>query len=71
MGIRPSNHYRAWTPGELKQLRTLAKARTPTKLIARRFKRTLFAVYSKMKHEGIAPAAAWKRQAPRSTRVGR
>ena len=71
MAVRPSNPYRAWTPGELKRLRALAKARTPTKAIARRLKRTLFAVYSKMKHEDIALASAMKRLAPRSTRGGR
>ena len=53
MAKRPSYDYRAWTPGELKQLRALAKARTPTKVIARKLKRTLFAVYSKMKREGV------------------
>jgi hypothetical protein len=67
MAARPRNHYRAWTQGELRQLRALAKARTPSKLIARRLKRTLFAVYSKMKHERIVLASALKRQAPRST----
>jgi hypothetical protein len=71
MAKRPSNHYRAWTPGELKQLRALAKARTQTKVIARRLKRTLLAVYSKMKREAIVLAPALRRRAPRSMRVGR
>ena len=71
MAKRPSNHYLAWTAGELKQLRALAKAWTPTEVIARRLKRTLFAIYSKMKHEGIVLPSALKRRAPRSTRVGR
>ena len=71
MAKGPSNHYRAWTPGELKQLRAHAKARTPTKVIARRLKRTLFAVYSKMKREGMVLAPAMERRAPRSAQVGR
>jgi hypothetical protein len=71
MAKRPSYDYRAWTPGELKQLRALAKARTPAKAIARKLKRTLFAVYSKMKREGMVLATALKRRALRSTRVRR
>jgi len=64
MTKRTSNHYRAWTPGELKQLRAFAKARMPTKVIARRLKRTLFAVYSKVEREAIVLAPALKRRAP-------
>ena len=48
-----------------------ASAGDPTKVIARRLKRTLFAVYSKMKREGSALVSTLKRQAPRSIRVGR
>jgi hypothetical protein len=70
MAKRPGNRYRAWTAEEIKQLRAYAKVRTPAKVIARRLKRTLFAVYSKMQHEGIALGPALKRRAPRSARVG-
>ena len=64
MVTRPSNHYRSWTALEVKQLRALARAKTRAKEIGRRLKRTVFAVYSKAKHEGIVLASSKRR--PRS-----
>jgi hypothetical protein len=64
MAKHPSNHYRSWTPAEVKLLRGLARVRTPAKAIGRRLKRTVFAVYSKAKLEGIVLASVRARRRP-------
>ena len=46
-------HTRRWTAEEVEQLRELATAGTPASVIARKLKRTLKAVRSRAKIEGI------------------
>jgi hypothetical protein len=43
----------AWSPGEVKQLRTLAKGNTPTRVIGLKIGRTPAAVSSKASQKGI------------------
>jgi hypothetical protein len=45
---------RAWTPGDVKEFRSLAKAKTPAAKIARRFNRTEGAVRQKALGLGIS-----------------
>lgn len=45
---------RAWTPEDVKEFKSLAKAKTPAAKIARRFKRTEGAIRQKALHLGIS-----------------
>jgi hypothetical protein len=45
---------RAWTKEDVRELKTLAKAKTPAAKIARRFKRTEGALRQKALHLGIS-----------------
>ena len=40
MAKKPAKQNQRWTPGEVKQLKKLAKGNTPTPLIAHRLKRS-------------------------------
>ncbi|MGM4886325.1 hypothetical protein [Tardiphaga sp. 11_C7_N12_6] len=47
---------RDWTEAELKNMKTLVKQNTPTRLIAMKLKRTVTSVYGKATREGISLA---------------
>jgi hypothetical protein len=48
------NAGRVWTPAEVKQLRTLAKGNTPTRVIGLKIGRTPAGVSSKASQKGIS-----------------
>lgn len=50
------NTGKPWTPGEVKQVRDLAKENTPTRVIGLKVGRTEAAVYNKASEEGISLA---------------
>ena len=54
MAKPPENHRKEWTAAEVKQLRTLAKQNTPTRVIGLKLDRTEDAVYAKASAEGIS-----------------
>jgi hypothetical protein len=45
---------RAWAPEDVKEFKSLAKAKTPAAKIARRFKRTEGAIRQKALHLGVS-----------------
>lgn len=47
---------KAWTPSSVRQLRTLAKGNTPTRVIALKLGRTPAAIYSKAAEKQISLA---------------
>ena len=47
MPKQPKNHGKAWTPSDNKQLKSLAKGNTPTRVIGLKMGRTPEAIYSK------------------------
>ncbi len=54
MAKKPQNHNKSWAPGDLKQLRQLAKENTPTRVIGIKLQRTPFAVQNKASQENIS-----------------
>ncbi|HET9388599.1 MAG TPA: hypothetical protein VFO44_03035 [Steroidobacteraceae bacterium] len=58
MAKRPSNDGASWSAGELRTLRQLAKAGTPTSAVARQLGRTPAAVQQKAMRTGISFRAA-------------
>jgi hypothetical protein len=54
MAKTPKNHGNDWTAGDLKQLRQLAKGKTPARAAALKLRRTLAAVQQKASVEGIS-----------------
>jgi len=54
MSKRPSHHNEDWTPGQIRQLRKLAKEGRSTAEIARRLGRTLAAVRAKASEKRIS-----------------
>lgn len=53
MAKKPSNHGKAWTRDDVKELRDLAKQNTPTRVIGIKTGRTPASVYAKASEEGI------------------
>jgi hypothetical protein len=45
---------RAWSPGDVREFRSLAKSKTPASQIAKRFKRTEGAIRQKALHLGVS-----------------
>jgi hypothetical protein len=58
MAKRPTNDGASWSAGELKTLRSLAKAGTPTGEVAKELGRTAAAVQQKAMRTGISFRAA-------------
>jgi hypothetical protein len=54
MAKTPENSGKEWTPSEVKQLKSLAKENTPTRVIALKLERTPGAVQSKASAERIS-----------------
>lgn len=58
MAKRPSNDGASWSASELKTLKSLAKAGTPTSEVAKKLGRTAAAVQQKAMRAGISFRAA-------------
>ena len=56
MAKSTKNTGKPWTKDEIKQLKTLAKGNTPTRVIGLKLGRTESSVYSKTQREGISLA---------------
>lgn len=54
MAKTPKNHGSDWTPGDVKELKQLAKGNTPTRVIGLKMGRTPGAVQQKASTEGIS-----------------
>lgn len=54
MATPPKNHGKAWSPAAVQQLRQLAQANTPTRVIGLKVGRTPAAVQQKASDEGIS-----------------
>ncbi len=54
MAKTPSNHGKEWTRQEVRDLRTLARENTPTRVIGLKLERTPGAVQQKASEEGIS-----------------
>lgn len=54
MAKTPKNHGKAWTPADMKHLKTLVKENTPTRVIGLKMGRTEDAVYQKANDAGIS-----------------
>lgn len=54
MAKTPANHGKTWTPPQVKQLKSLAKDNTPTRVIALKMGRTPEAVQSEASKKGIS-----------------
>lgn len=54
MAKKPTNSGKAWTPADVKQLRSLAKENTPTRVIGIKMQRTPAAVSNKASEENIS-----------------
>jgi hypothetical protein len=52
------NTGKAWTPREVKELKSLARQNTPTRVIGLKLGRTPAAIYSKAGAEGVSLAPA-------------
>ena len=50
----PKNHGKAWTPPQVKELKSLAKDHTPTRVIALKMGRTPDAIQSEASKENIS-----------------
>lgn len=50
----PANHWKQWTPEDVKQLTKLSNWNTPTPLIAYKLWRTTASIYSKANEEEIS-----------------
>ena len=48
------NTGKSWTPGQVRQLKSLAKKNTPTRVIGLKLGRTPGAVYSKASEQGVS-----------------
>jgi hypothetical protein len=68
---RASGHYSRWSKGEVRELRQLARAKTPMRDIGRKLGRTPISIRGKAQREGISLAlgdnASFGRR-PRATR---
>ena len=51
---RPENHGKDWSTGDIKHLRQLARANTPTRVAALKLGRTPAAIQQKASMEGIS-----------------
>jgi hypothetical protein len=60
------NSEKPWTPAQVKELKTLAKGNTPTRVIGLKLGRTAPAIYNKASEEGIRLKPA--NQSPYGTR---
>ena len=65
MAKAPSNHGKAWTAGELKKMRQLAKQSLPTRVAAVKLGRTLASVAQKASVEGISFNPKTQRRKPK------
>ena len=65
MAKRPSNDGSSWSASELKTLKSLAKAGTPTSAVAKQLGRTAAAVQQKAMRAGISFRAAKRSGAAR------
>lgn len=54
MAKTPTNHGKHWTPGDVTQLKQLAKENTPTRVIGLKIQRTLDAVAQKASTENVS-----------------
>lgn len=54
MAKTPANHGKAWTPPQVKELKSLAKDNTPTRVIALKMERTPDAIQSEASKKGIS-----------------
>ncbi len=54
MAKKPSNHGKEWTPQEVRELKTLAKQNTPTRVIGLKMKRTEHSVRAKASEEDVS-----------------
>lgn len=54
MAKTPSNHNKAWTSGQVKQLKDLARQNTPTRVIGLKMGRTPGAIQNKASEEDIS-----------------
>jgi hypothetical protein len=54
MAKRPDNHRKSWSSNQVRELRSLAKGNTPTRVIGLKMGRTPMAIRAKAAHEGIS-----------------
>lgn len=54
MAKEPKNHGKAWSPGDMRMLRELARENTPTRVIGLKMGRTPDAVQQKASSEGVS-----------------
>lgn len=54
MAKKPSNAGKQWTPREVKQLKTLAKGNTPTRVIGLKLGRSPESIYSKASEKNVS-----------------
>ena len=54
MAKTPTNNNKPWTPTDVKELKTLAKQNTPTRVMGLKLERTPAAVQNKASQEGIS-----------------
>lgn len=54
MAKTPTNHGKHWTPGDVTQLKQLAKVNTPTRVIGLKMQRTADAVAQKASTENVS-----------------
>lgn len=54
MAKQPANHGKAWTKGDLKELKKLVKENTPTRVLGLKLGRTPASVQQKASSEGIS-----------------
>ncbi len=65
MAKRPANDGSAWSSGEMRTLKQLAKSGTPTSVVARQLGRTAAAVQQKAMRSGISFRAGKRASARR------
>lgn len=54
MAKTPKNHRKPWAPQEVKQLKTLVKGNTPTRVVGVKLGQSENSIYSKASDEGIS-----------------
>lgn len=54
MAKKPTNSGKGWTPGDVRQLKQLAKGNTPTRVIGLKMGRSPGAVQSKASEKGVS-----------------
>lgn len=54
MAKDPSNAGKKWTPSQVKQLKTLAKGNTPTRVIGLKMGRSPDSIYSKASEKNVS-----------------